>query len=1100
MNQQCEILNSKLSAPKVSGTVPRSRLEPYFSTILKNKITLVTAGAGFGKSTIIAQACDFNACDKSWYRLESDDADPVTFINYLIAGIRKSYPDFGKRTLSILNTQTDIVEINNNVLSVLLNEFEDEITKDFLIVLDDCHVLSESKEIKAVLQYIIDHIPHKIHLVMMSRNESFLSLSKFRTNLEINEIDQKDLEFTVSEIQDLFNKLSGSVISKMSLNHLYSRTEGWISGLILFYHLSKDKNNDEIEALLLQIKSNHKVFREYLGENVFEEQPEDVRYFLIQTSLFKQLDVEFCNRLLKIENSGNILSQLEKNYLFTTSIDNEEKIYCYHHLFQEFLRGRLEQEEGISVVKEIHYRSAKVYEEMYKEEDALYHYLEAKKYDDVFRLLQTVGHKFFTQGRHTTLDELLKKIPEQNLLKEPWALALKARLYTSGGQLVKAIQYGKRSHEIFIINNLPDEADTVLADCGTAYYMMGDFSRAEEIFIKILANNLIDDFTLFRILGNLIFTTSYFGNFEQSDQYFEEAELKLDQLEASMEVDKFLIAKIWLRLNYGFRWYFYGDITKATVYAESVYHDITELESPTLMAYYSHLVSLNQLFLGKIEEARQTVSKGRAEIYGKGFQGNQEAWLSIQSAMIFMIEGNYEDSIKEIENGLAIFRLGGNKWGEGYILVLLTILNEKLGQVEKAKQIVMEGLQLVSSIKLPWVEGKLYSFAALNMINQGNYSQGDFFLNKSEELLSYSQIEKCCLNIIRAKYYIGLKEEEQTIESLITALDIGEKYLYGGWLLLGMDNLIYYYVKIYSMGKYKNYIVDMFSTVREKFTEELYQLKKNSNKQIKMAASEIITQLPVATVPPLKIKCFGQFKVFSGKREVKSSDWKSNKAREIFKYLVYSRNKAAVPRDVLLELIWPEEDYEKTIKRLHVALPALRKTLEPDVRRGESSYLIRDNDLYSLDFGEEGEVDVDIFLKEIKSAEKEIDQDKKLVHLLKAESYYSGDFFAEDIYTEWCFEERENLKRRYLKILDNLVSIFKSYSDLSNCIKYSEKFLEIDDYSEGVYHQLMQFYYDSGQINMVIKTYEKCCEKVVDDLGCPLSEEISEFYDKVVTR
>lgn len=103
MNQQCEILNSKLSAPRVTGTVPRKKLVPLLKTILEHKITIVTAGAGFGKSTIIAQACENIRCDKSWYRLEPGDADPVTFINYIVAGIQKSYPDFGERTLSILN-------------------------------------------------------------------------------------------------------------------------------------------------------------------------------------------------------------------------------------------------------------------------------------------------------------------------------------------------------------------------------------------------------------------------------------------------------------------------------------------------------------------------------------------------------------------------------------------------------------------------------------------------------------------------------------------------------------------------------------------------------------------------------------------------------------------------------------------------------------------------------------------------------------------------------------------------------------------------------------------------------------------------------------
>ncbi len=199
---------------------------------------------------------------------------------------------------------------------------------------------------------------------------------------------------------------------------------------------------------------------------------------------------------------------------------------------------------------------------------------------------------------------------------------------------------------------------------------------------------------------------------------------------------------------------------------------------------------------------------------------------------------------------------------------------------------------------------------------------------------------------------------------------------------------------------------------------------------------------------------------------------------------------------MLLELIWPEQDFDKTIKRLHVALPALRKTLEPDVRRGASSYLVRENDLYRLDFEDNGFVDVDLFLDDIRRAEKELKPERKLSLFLKAEAWYGGDLFAEDIYTEWCSEERENLKREYLNVLKNILSLYEHAGDNENCIRYAEKYLKTDVYAEEIYLQLMRYYSDAGNNQMVVKTYEKCHKKIVEDLDCPVNEDLKKLYNE----
>jgi DNA-binding SARP family transcriptional activator len=161
---------------------------------------------------------------------------------------------------------------------------------------------------------------------------------------------------------------------------------------------------------------------------------------------------------------------------------------------------------------------------------------------------------------------------------------------------------------------------------------------------------------------------------------------------------------------------------------------------------------------------------------------------------------------------------------------------------------------------------------------------------------------------------------------------------------------------------------------------------------------------------------FGKFRVFQGDREIPDKRWKSKKAQMIFKYFLFSRQKSYLKKDVLMELLWPEDDPVKTAKRFHVALASLRKTLEPELYRGTpSAYILRSGDAYLINIGNEGWVDIENFKNELKLAKNTIDSEEAIEHFIKAEADYGGDFLEEDLYVQWCDEERERLKEEYLQ-------------------------------------------------------------------------------------
>jgi DNA-binding SARP family transcriptional activator len=252
--------------------------------------------------------------------------------------------------------------------------------------------------------------------------------------------------------------------------------------------------------------------------------------------------------------------------------------------------------------------------------------------------------------------------------------------------------------------------------------------------------------------------------------------------------------------------------------------------------------------------------------------------------------------------------------------------------------------------------------------------------------------------------------------------------------------------------------------------------------------------------PALKVHLLGKFRLFDDAQEILAKRWKSRKARTLFQFLLYSHSRGYVNKEVLMELLWPEEDPKITAKRFHVALASLRKTLEPEITRGTpSSFISRDNDSYTIDVGDKGWVDIDNFIEELNLAKQQENQEKSIAHYLNAESIYQGDFLEEDLYSEWCIEARENFRSEYLQLLREIIEYYDGNEDHKKCIQYAKKYLNFDKYAEDIYQLLMTYYAQLGNRAMVVKTFEKCTDSIENDLNCPISNETKSLYQELIS-
>jgi LuxR family maltose regulon positive regulatory protein len=331
-------------------------------------------------------------------------------------------------------------------------------------------------------------------------------------------------------------------------------------------------------------------------------------------------------------------------------------------------------------------------------------------------------------------------------------------------------------------------------------------------------------------------------------------------------------------------------------------------------------------------------------------------------------------------------------------------------------------------------------------------------------------------------------------------LETSERKQYDAWVVAEKDWIIPLLVELYAMGDMKNYIKKLFIKIGLFAELHLTSLMKHKKLTISIAAKQLLNFIPKPSPPSIRADFFKQFIVFVGERMVKEKEWKSKKAKTILKYLLCMRNKGYIDKEVLMELLWPDEDPRKSAQRFHVALASLRKTLEPELAKGvRSSYISRSGHAYWIDIGEEGIIDSEEFVKELSKAKSERDPQKALNYFMNSESIYKGDFLEEDLYEDWCSDEREKYKENYLFALTKIIEYYDTGENYEGCITAANNYLKIDKYDEEIIRLLMNCYSLTGNKAMAIKIYEKSKNNIKKELCCHLSDETEALYKELVS-
>lgn len=743
------MLLTKLHIPTVGNNIiHRAGLFEKLNSGLSRKLILVSAPAGFGKTTLLSDWISQQKIMTAWLSLDKGDNDPTEFLNYIISGIQGISKEFGQNVLGLINSSNK--PSNESITNLFINETLN-IDQNFLLVLDDFHLI-ENEDVLKIVSYLLEHIPENIHIVILTRSDPTLSISRLRSQCQLVEIRSSDLSFSANDISILFNKKLKLGLSIDDIYSLETKTEGWIAGLQLTALSMQGKA--DISEFIQDLKGDNRYIMDYLMEEVMKIQSDEIKEFLLQTSILEQMSAPLCNAILNRNDSQQILEILEKNNMFVIPLDTERTWYRYHHLFAELLKQRLQfcDKDDINV---LHNKACEWFELNNMNELVIEHALEIKNYEKCIQILGKIAENMWQNGKQSAILKYGDLLPDQLIKTNPEFCLYYAWILISSGQIQKA--------EPFLVS-------------------------AEQITKNIInGNNLTNDNILYhkKLLGKICVAFAYFNSHEEhSDKIFEYCKTAMEKLSYD---DPFWYSWAWF--SYGIAHFSKGDLTESNVCFQNAFEYSKKNGNIYLISTIAIRMAENEQQLGHYKSAYKKCSDLLNIIKDKGY--SEIAKVEWTYAALFFIMGVSEFMYADIEKGSENLKIaydlskkGKDNFLQIFILMAYTSLLLELDDIEcEKKSIELEDIikkndvsPFLNDMYIGW---KIYTLLKKNQLDNANIFISEYGLSFDEKisyanesayasyvslLLVQSKLDEA--EILLAKLY-DLANDGKRIEKLI---------------------------------------------------------------------------------------------------------------------------------------------------------------------------------------------------------------------------------------------------------------------------------------------------------------------------------------------
>lgn len=1085
--QPAFFLRTKLLPPRPTpALLSRPRLTERLEHNLANPVTLVTANAGSGKTTLVADFVRTGARQYVWYQLDHTDADPAVFLGYITNGIKQVVKGFGEVMLSYLQQAADeLAQQPERAVDVLLNEVLEKIEQQLIVVLDDYHHLGNDTAVHSVVDRLIQYMPDVMHLIIITRDMPPLSIARLRSHNSLAVVDRSELLFTDKETQELFRQVFDLELQPEQLEEYRERTHGWITALQLVRQvaqrqaLSQTEDGAAIDLVAVLRQSERDIF-DYFAEEVFADEPEDVKLYLPRLALLDRIEMSACHSLFPEANCRSILPALVRRNVFTTvAADERGEEYRLHPLFHSFLRRRLRTEIGRSGVAAEHARFADYFIEHGVWDEAMQHLLAAEDYERAASIIAEEGSRWITNGALSSMVAYAEALPAAVLESHPRALLHRAE----------------------------------------AARLQGEYDGAQSLFRRAVAllHEGADRECEAEGLHSLATIARRRGEFETAFSYLDRAaqltgEGALVRTKCGNTRGLCLLAT--------------GDLAAAEREFRAALQLAEEQGEERYSRLIAHNLGLPAMIRGDFGEALRWLKRILPET-NDAPPVPQEATAHLNMARCYFYRGDMAACEKHLDQALERSQLFNQTSLHGEIFETYGNLYRETGDVTRASEFYERALRAYEETGIEITRHELLDEQAVLFLQLGDLASAreriDRLINMRERagdsmgvttatlvrariMLAQGDLENTRANLLPALNYFrehGLNyyeaqasmvlaacacragEDGESLSHLRRAIDLAARYDYEYWLKRQVE---------------QNRELFTNTEAAELLPTDLRaHLAAQPQKDKEAAAASPVITVAQNPVTDLTINMLGPVEIFRDPARPLAADaWTTKRARDILCYIA-SRRHLRASKDVIIDTFWSDVDFEVVNKNFHPTISHIRKALNSNQPLKQNFLIYRDGD-YQLNQSFSYLIDTSEFdrlLIEGEAARRAREFERCISSYERAIALYRGEFM-QGSYDDWVEEQRSYYREQYLRMLESLASVAQKMEDWQRSLDLAQQILREDPFREDIHCMIMQAYSALGNRAAIKEQYESLCRTLRKELNVEPVAETRKIYRELM--
>ncbi|HUE99005.1 MAG TPA: BTAD domain-containing putative transcriptional regulator [Anaerolineales bacterium] len=1070
------VLRTKIiPPPRGLRTLPRRRVSQTLNQAFDYRLTILQAGAGYGKSTALAELSG-ETQSIVWYQVSDEDNDPLVFLLHMCHAILQALPDIqGLPTVFLESWNGEQGPLPwRGLLDQIINSLSNHLAAPALLILDDAHHVTDAGEVPHLLDRLIGLAPANFHVLLSGRPTITLpNLSRWRAKGEVLSLDQFALTFTAEEITALFATQYNVELTTEEANSLLTYTEGWAIALQLIWQNLRTQSVQSLDFPSHWQAASMDLLFDLLAREVFAGQSSDVREFLLITSTLRDLTPEVCDALRRaagnpVGDSASMLAYLRRQDLFI--VETAEGVMRYHHIFHNFLRQQstFEQRQKWNRI------AADYFSAHNDPESVIYHLLEAQAWDAVADLLDQYSGNLVNVGRLDTLATYIDSLPPEILHRHPMLIFMLGELARLHSRFDEALGWYKQAETIWRNRGQQDSIARALRGQARVYLDTVDPSKAEQLLEEAirLSDGFEDREAQVRLFELLSENKLNAGRVEEAERLRQRAE----DLRLEGPSNEQLWFRVLLRT---------GRFNEARRGLEK--RAETEKTNPvqTPRAHRETLLLLSFIYTmqGEPELAYQAALEGtrRGEsldspfVSAVGYMRQGHAWMLLGSFKerldnFSKARQQYGKSI-ELSRMLAVPRLRVESgWGlcrsYGYA-----------GDLTKALTHAQESIEIAVQAGDEWIASLIRLTMGASLILAERYESAEQWLGKA-----VTGFQECSdpFGCSAARLWLSLgyfkrRQSDRLAQTLPEVLATCQTNDYGFLftrpsMLGALDERIFVPLLIHAsqMGWEGGYVFQLLSD------------------GLGLAGIEAHPGYQ------LRVQTMGGFQVWRGEEAVPSSGWRREKSRQLFQLLLTYRY-SPLDRDQICEYLWAEADPATAQRNFKITLNTLYQVLEPERDAGsESAYIFREGSTYGLRPRADIWLDADEFTKALKESKGNPSA------LQKAMELYKGEYLPDALYETWAAEESERLSALFLESADGLAEVLVEKKRFNEAIDLCQRILGQDNCWERAYRHLMLAYDGLNDRGQVGRTYQRCVQTLRDELDVSPTPETQKLYEQLV--